>query len=131
MMGNSDLNAKPPFQVLVCRVFKGALASRLQALLVLGRRIESSMASFAATSERNSSIGKLSGMWFFAQSLCNGGSHWDFGGFLGISHTAFLQTKASNSNNDGLASRFIDAKPLWAALYQSLNPITTEDYEHR
>src|SRR5215470_6997272 len=64
MMGNSDLNAKPPFQVLVCRVFQGALASRLQALLVLGRRIESSMASLAATSERNSSIGKLSGMWF-------------------------------------------------------------------
>src|SRR5215471_13356331 len=26
---------------------------------------------------------------------------------------------------------FIDAKPLWAALYHSANPINTEDYEHR
>ena len=26
---------------------------------------------------------------------------------------------------------FVDAKPLWAALYQSLNPMNTEDYEHR
>jgi hypothetical protein len=26
---------------------------------------------------------------------------------------------------------FVDAKPLWAALYRSLNPINTDDYEHR
>ena len=26
---------------------------------------------------------------------------------------------------------FVDAKPLWAELYQSLNPMNTEDYEHR
>jgi hypothetical protein len=26
---------------------------------------------------------------------------------------------------------FVDAKPLWAALYHSLNPMNTDDYEHR
>jgi hypothetical protein len=26
---------------------------------------------------------------------------------------------------------FADAKPLWAALYQFLNPMNTRDYEHR